>query len=139
MDDWIWLYLLTRLNALNVVFGVTAFVSGALLLWASIAYTIMTVEARSHFSSERSAEWADTWWKVVKRSVAVFVPAVVLVAATPDTRDAMFIVGGSTLLEISRTDDAKRIAGKSVQAVEKPRLAVLRCYPRPDCEGHGLL
>jgi hypothetical protein len=37
----------------------------------------------------------------------------------PSTKNAMLILGGAALLDVARTDDAKRLAGKSVQVIEK--------------------
>jgi hypothetical protein len=45
--------------------------------------------------------------------------AAVLMTLMPSQKDAMFILAGTGVIEAAKTDTAQRIAGKSVDVVEK--------------------
>ena len=100
-NEILWLYLFTRLNTLRemaivvVVFG--AF--GLLAAWF--------------------ARFIDGWKGPVKSLTAVWVCVVLVTVAIPTQKDAMLILAGTGVIQAAKTDTAQRLAGKSVQVIEK--------------------
>ena len=102
MSDTFLLYLLTRLDSINVVCGVTIFV----FLMISV---IMLIEAPKE---------NDVVKNVIIPYLYIPITAVVFLVLVPTKQDALFIIAGSNIMEIAKSDDTKRIAGKSVQLFE---------------------
>lgn len=105
MGDMFLLYLLTRLDGIHFVCGVTIFV----FLMVSVFMLV-------------AAPWGEEN-DVVKTFVIpyLYIPitAVVFLVLVPSKEDAIFILAGSNIMEIAKSDDTKRIAGKSVEIFEK--------------------
>lgn len=105
MSDTFLLYLLTRLDSINMVCGFT------ILVFVMIS-VIMLI----------AAPWGKEN-EVVKNFIIpyLYIPiiAVVFLVLVPTKEDAIFILAGSNIMEIAKSDDTKRIAGKSVEIFEK--------------------
>lgn len=105
MSDTFLLYLLTRLDSVNIVFGSIIGIFLVVLLTMLIA-----------------APWGEEN-DVVKKFIIpyLYIPiiAVVFLVLVPTKEDAIFILAGSNIMEIAKSDDTKRIAGKSVEVFEK--------------------
>jgi hypothetical protein len=115
MDDTLWLYTITRLDDLRSSAQLLAFISALCGGLSGVAWGLM----RSAPEEEDFTYARPISGRVFKSAMGIFIVAGLVNIVTPSQRDALFIIGGSTLLEIAKTDDAKRIASKSVQAVEQ--------------------
>ena len=112
MSDTFLLYLLTRLDAIKDVITFLLVVGGtvyaAALLWFAISYV-------ENFGDEEvQGLKIYLFWSLIPLIAFAF-----LQVAIPSKKDAMFIVGGSAVLEAAKSDTAQRVASKSVQMVEK--------------------
>lgn len=105
MSDTFLLYLLTRLDSINIVCGV-----------------IIVIFLMTSFVMLVAAPWGKEN-DVVKKFIIpyLYIPiiAVVFLVLVPTKQDAIFILAGSNIMEIAKSDDTKRIAGKSVEVFEK--------------------
>jgi hypothetical protein len=107
MSDLFWLYLLTRLDAIKALGIALAVVLGIVALISIIA---------------AAESYEDDMGKAVSRAKkAVFGLFIVLgfVALIPSTSSAMFILGGAAVLDAAKSEPARRIAGKSIQFIER--------------------
>ena len=99
-----WLYLLTRLDVINTVGFVIALLSGM----SYVMGTIFSFDAYDDKIPKMLLSWK---W--------VFFVSSLLLVLVPNQKQMMFIISGTGLLEIAKSDDAQRIGGKSVQVFEK--------------------
>lgn len=105
MSDTFLLYLLTRLDSINIVCGVTIVV----FLMTSFAMLV-------------AAPWGkenDVLKKFITPYLYIPITAIIFLVLVPSKEDAIFILAGSNIMEIAKSDDTKRIAGKSVEVFEK--------------------
>lgn len=105
MNDMFLLYLLTRLDSVTIV---CASVLGIFII---VGVTLLI-----------SAPWGQEG-TVVRQYIVkyLYIPiiATLVLVFVPTKQDAIFILAGSNIMEVAKSDDAKRIAGKSVQIFEK--------------------
>lgn len=112
MNDMFFLYLITRLDAIKDVITLFLIVGGTVyaagLLWFAISYV-------ENFGDEEVQGLKQyLFWSLIPLIFFAFVQV-----AIPSKKDAMFIAGGSAVLEAAKSDTAQRVASKSVQMVEK--------------------
>lgn len=99
-----WLYLLTRLDVINTIlvigsiFGIFALSLGFIFLF-------------DDYTNKTGNKLLSYKW--------IFIPFMVLAVLIPTKNQMLFIISGTGLLEIAKSDDAHRIGGKSVQVFEK--------------------
>lgn len=112
------IYLLTRLDhVLNfshfvmVMTIISYFVVGLLMLFSFDTYD---AEAESKANKFRA-----TCWEYIKKTMYVPIIAIVINLTVPTKEDAQFIIAGTGLLEIVKSEQAQSIGSKSVQVVEK--------------------
>lgn len=105
-EEVFWLYLLTRLDVINGVGFVVALLSGmAYVMGIILSYDDMNTD-------DRPTKMLLSWkW--------VFFVSSLLLVLVPNQKQMMFIISGTGLLEIAKSDDAQRIAGKSAATFEK--------------------
>lgn len=104
MENVFWLYLITRLDAVNSFAAVITFV-----LFSAGGFAVLYGLSES----------VDEARKLGKNLLTGAVVAALICAATPTKSDAMFIAGGAAVIEASKSETAQRIASKSVEAVER--------------------
>lgn len=117
---WFELYLLTLIpevrDTAGVVAGLSFVVSGLLCVPFAMGMdkgpypTLGTVEAANAVQAGVKKLW--------RYLLPTFAVCAVLSTILPSQKSLMFIVGGSTLIEATKTDAAQRLADKSVKAVE---------------------
>src|SRR6185436_541823 len=94
------IYVWTRLDVLSSVLML-------ICIFCVLAMLFTTIELRNHD------------YQMLRRrffiALLIFLP---LFVAVPTSSNAMFILGGSAVLEAAKSDTAKRIAGKSVELIE---------------------
>jgi hypothetical protein len=113
MENWFWLYLITRIDAVGHLFGVIAVLTMIAVAAATVCYIIVSVE-------NRSGEWPPCIKRgIIRGIVFIALPAAILATLLPTKNDLFFILGGAALIEVAQTDEANRLASKSVQAVEQ--------------------
>ena len=108
MNEMFLLYLLTRLD-------VVVLTAMWVLVIGGVAWGIAVMVTLDNFLFDdgvaaRKKLWP--FWKVLAACVAVLV-------VTPSQKDAMFIIAGTGVIEAAKSDTAQRLAGKSVNVVEK--------------------
>jgi len=96
-----WLYLFTRLDAIQALLQIASMLGGFGVGAAWFAVFI------------------DRWNGPVKSLTAVWVCVVMLFVMIPTQKDAMFILAGTGVIQAAKTDTAQRLAGKSVAVIEK--------------------
>lgn len=112
------IYLLTRLDhVLNfshfvmVMTIISYFVVGLLMLFSLDAYDAE--------SERKSNKLIATCWEYIKKTMYIPIIAIVINLTVPTKEDAQFIIAGTGLLEIVKSEQAQSIGSKSVQVVEK--------------------
>lgn len=110
MNEMIWLYLLTRLDGIICLAWMTLVIGGT--CWGM--YLMATYDQFLFMDEDREEKRARVWplWKL-------FAGCVVILVLVPDQKQATFILAGTGVIEAAKSDTAKRIAGKSVDVVEK--------------------
>jgi len=95
------LYLFTRLDALKHLLFVASMLGsfGVAAAWFAI--------------------FIDDWKGPVKTLTALWVCVVAFTVMVPTQEDAVFILAGTGVIQAAKTDTAQRLAGKSVQVIEK--------------------
>lgn len=101
------LYLWTRLDALSFALTVVCIL---------LALAMLVTFPVAADSGEKTAASARAYRKKFFIGLCFCVPAAVLV---PTSNNALFIMGGSVVLDAARSEPAKRIASKSVQLIEE--------------------
>lgn len=104
MNEIFWLYLLTRLDGIQCLLTLFLTIGGC----AYGAFIFVWV-----------CEGTPAKYKHIAPLWKVLAVAAVLLGFTPSRNDAMFILAGTGVIEAAKTDTAQRIAGKSVDVVEK--------------------
>lgn len=98
-----WLYLLTRLDVIN----------GILIMGSIFGLIALSLGVMFSFdgNDDVSKKLLSYKWFII--------PCIVLAVLIPTKSQMLFIISGTGLLEIAKSDDARRIAGKSVTTFEK--------------------
>ena len=104
MNDMFLLYLLTRLDSINLVCGIA--------LGGFCASMLFVVNVTSYGNE------IETLKKFTSKYFYIPIIATLFLVFVPTKQDALFIIAGSNIMEIAKSDDTKRIAGKSVQLFE---------------------
>lgn len=99
-----WLYLLTRLDAINGVLVVSSII-GSITLGLGIVFSF------DEYSQKFSQKILSYKWIII-----AFMTLSLLI---PTKNQMLFIISGTGLLEIAKSDEAHRIGGKSVQVFER--------------------
>lgn len=113
MENWFTLYLITRLDGVNGALSAFTAIGGMGAALLGIFGGLMKMDG-GPFDEEASTKtlgWAKRFF------IACLVGAAGLIFI-PTKNDVFFIVGGSALIEAAKTDTAKRIGSKSLEAVE---------------------
>lgn len=107
------MYWITRLDALNITFGILLIIS----IFGTIAFIIANIiSATSEFEDVREGA------KMVKQKLALFVVIFIISMIgcifTPNTNEALVIYGvGETLEWIKDNDKAKQLPDKAIEAL----------------------
>jgi hypothetical protein len=118
-DNMFILYLITRLDqvlffsTLIGIFGTITFVVSL------IGYFSCTPDPRYDKDSQDHDEILQKNWLIIIKKCRWVALACVLTIIVPSKEDVKFIIAGTGLIEIAKTDTAKEIASKSVSIVEK--------------------
>lgn len=110
MDDMFLLYFITRLDDIRVLLFATII----LYIVAVVIIAIITM-----ITSDSTSFPIDDLSKARYPKLYILVIAVTLLTTIPSKNDAIFILAGSNIMEVVKSDDTKRIAGKSVEVFEK--------------------
>lgn len=109
------IYLLTRLDG---ILGLTHTVSMCFVIGYFVAGFFVLVS----FIEERDGdakEFREKTLGLMKKTMYIPIIAVFLSVLIPSKEDAKFIIAGTGLVEIAKSDTAQRLESKSVQVVEK--------------------
>ena len=101
MNDTLMLYVFTRLNTLSTMVGI-------ILLFSSLG--LLTIGAGLAAEGRKPERLKKYLW--------IPIVSLIMFIATPTKTDAMFIVAGTKIIEISKDPDVQRVAGKSVKLIE---------------------
>lgn len=104
MNDTFLLYVLTRLDGIGFVLTVFSMV-GVVCLLAYMMYACVE-------ENKSVSDAAGPYWKPIALCT-------IMALLVPSKDDAIFILAGTGVIEAAKTDSAKRIAGKSVEVIEK--------------------
>ena len=110
MHEMIWLYLLTSLDGIICLAWMTLVIGGVCWVFYLMATHDSFLFAKGEGEEKRARVWP--YWKL-------FATCVVILVLVPDQKQATFILAGTGVIEAAKSDTAKRIAGKSVDVVEK--------------------
>jgi hypothetical protein len=99
-----WLYLLTRLDGISCLLGITL---------------VLGLCAYGAFILVWTCEGTPAKYKGIVPLWKVLAIVAVLGVLVPTKKDVAFILAGTGVLEAAKTYTAQRIAGKSVTVVEK--------------------
>ena len=113
MNETFMLYVFTRLDSFNLVL-----VIGAVML---LIGTVITVVVAIGLKTD-----GDEYPKIFHKLWAAFALIVLFNIVVPTQKDVALILAGSTIMSIAKTDEAKRITGKSVRVVEQYLDALLK-------------
>lgn len=102
-----WLYLLTRLDGINTIMAVGSII-GLIVLTLGFTFSLFSFDEGSVETGNRLLSYK--WF---------FIPFMVLAVLIPTKNQMLFIISGTGLLEIAKSDEAHRIGGKSVQVFER--------------------
>jgi hypothetical protein len=108
MNDLFWLYLLTRLDAFKMFWMAGAVVFGVIAIFSLICCLDSCDDEETAKNVSRA-----------KKALAVAFTTLGICVLIPSTSSAMFILGGATVLDAARSEPARRIAGKSVEFIER--------------------
>lgn len=101
MNETFILYLFTRLNALSAFFTFATFIG---VLTVTIMSAVIVLEKIK---------------LPLKTAIAILIFCIIGVIITPTQKDAIFIIAGTSIIEATKNDSVKRIASKSLDAVEQ--------------------
>ena len=105
MEHWFTLYLITRLDTIGCV---------ALLLAVLFAIVAVFVLAVGYEFNNFDRAKTNARKLLIAATCSLFVAVF-----TPSQKDALFIAGGSAVIEAAKSETAQRVASKSVEAVER--------------------
>lgn len=109
-DVWL-LYLITRIDSLKTILGFGIVIWFGFLVAIGIGFS----STYSREEEERLGGWIKkvfSYWKFP-------VLFAVLLALIPSKNDIIFIYAGTNILDVAKSDETKRVAGKSVAVFEK--------------------
>ena len=119
MSEVFWLYIITRLNSISGVAFTIGLIGTIIMVIAGVVWLASTPDPRyTKDSQEHDLRYQNNAIKIMQFWYVVFI-AWSLYILTPQKDDALFIISGTGLIEIAKSDTAKSIANKSVQIVEK--------------------
>jgi len=113
MNETFMLYLFTRLDSLN---GILAFLGVCITLATAASLAVAC------FLLANDEKYPNFFHKLWLACSAVLLLNIVV----PTQKDVALILAGSTIMSIAKTDEAKRITGKSVRVVEQYLDALLK-------------
>ena len=119
MNEFFFLYLLTRLNGVLFMAGATVLCFGVAFLFGFISWT-----------TEYGQEYKDSILATVMNKSYILIMAILVIVLVPNQKEAAFIIAGTGVIEAARTDTAQRLAGKSVQVVEQYLDEILKEEPK---------
>lgn len=102
------LYLWTRLDVISTTSGMMSFAFSLALLFSFIF--------RTYPDDDDVAAAAK---KAAKPLLRAAIACLILFAIVPTKKDAMFILAGSAVIDVARSETAGRLASKSVQLIEQ--------------------
>lgn len=118
-DNMFILYLITRLDPI-LSFATLFSIIGTFLLFISLlGYFMCTPDTRYSKDSRDHDEILQKNWLIIIKKCRWLAVVYVLLVIVPSKEDVKFIIAGTGLIEIAKTDTAKEIASKSVSIVEK--------------------
>ena len=117
MDNWFGLYMLTRIDDLKGLIGLIC-VFGVIL--TCVLATIAAMMRGDPYPKVSEVEWGRKVHKsFVPKMIAATAVMATIYVTIPSKNDVLFIIGGSALLDIAKTDRAKSIGDKTLKAVEQ--------------------
>jgi hypothetical protein len=118
-DNMFILYLFTRLDQV-LFFADLISIFGTIIFGVSIiGYFSCTPDPRYSEDSRDHDEILQKNWLIIIKKCRWLAVVYVLLIIVPSKEDVKFIIAGTGLIEIAKTDTAKEIASKSVSIVEK--------------------
>ena len=105
MNETFMLYLFTRLSSIEAGLTILFVILLIASIVLSVPYSILT------FEGEKPPKAIHKIW--IATGVVMFLGVVI-----PSQKDAAIMLAGSTIMQLSKTDEAQRLAGKSVQVIE---------------------
>lgn len=117
------IYLLMKLDSIASLARV---IVGAIVV--SIVFVVLGVlfseeEARCELNSDKQKryykELARKLSAYPKKLIAALVFAVLFSVSIPDTRTALYMIGGAATMDVLKSEQAKDIGGKSLELVNK--------------------
>ena len=105
MEHWFTLYLITRLDTIGCV---------AIILAVLFAIVAVFVLAFGYEANNLDLAKTNARKLLIATACSLFVAVF-----TPSQKDALFIAGGSAVIEAAKSETAQRMASKSVEAVER--------------------
>ena len=114
-DEVFLIYLLTRLDG---ILGLTHFISMLFLMGYLSVGIIMLVSHIGDYTGDGKV-FREKTLGLIKKTMFIPIIAVLLSVLIPSKEDVKFIIAGTGLVEIAKSDTAQRLGNKSVQVVEK--------------------
>lgn len=109
MNETFMLYLLTRLDDLSTLCTLIAIFGS--MIWG-LAWIPLSIEGvlNKHLNKHKKTMMKLLWIPIIAAVFSVLLPS---------KNDVIFIIAGTGLIEISKTDTAQRLASKSVLVFEQ--------------------
>ena len=112
------IYWITRLDDIDTFLFIASIVSGLIAAISTIAFMGMKSEYTGSGYKE-DKDWMNFWSKWAKGSTAVFALAAPLCVLTPNTKEALVIIGvGGTIDYIKNNDTMKQLPDKCVNTLD---------------------
>ena len=109
MNEIFWLYLLTRLDNIQALCVILLIGGGLPYAFFFIFYVVESCSSYGDTEGFKPFIWL---WKPLA-FLALFITLL------PSKNDVAFILAGTGIIEVSKTETAQRLAGKSVNVFEK--------------------
>lgn len=113
------IYLVMQLDSISALLGllvtVAFFMAGGAIGFNVIAWN----DASRERAAEKDKEALDCIVRIRKKAVAVFIILVCITALTPNTKTAIYMIGGSATIEALQSPEAKEIGGKVLELLQK--------------------
>ena len=113
MNEALWLYAFTRLDAINTLFSILSCVFAVASIYAGL------MGNEDQWRSEIYKASARRMSKLFPKTAIASAIFAVLVVLTPSKNDAIFIVAGTGVIEAAKSEHVQRVAGKAAAVVEK--------------------
>ena len=113
MNDALWLYAFTRLDAISVLFVILSAIA------AFVSFAAAMLGNEDQWYSDGNKAWARNMSKLLPKAIAAAFIFAVLATLTPSKNDALFIVAGTGVIEAAKSEHVQRVAGKAAAVVEK--------------------